>query len=221
VRLREQASSVELPPAFDAWMLRCIDRDPLKRFASAGAAVKALAQVLEPAPRAALEPSPAPIGEHLRSVHEDDAASESSSLAMAGSKRRRPPLRETTRRPPARARALLGAATHWVVLGAASGGLLLGAVGWLVTRDREGAAAPATAVTSTAVRAPAPPAPDSPPPSAASERQVHPLLDLPTAECCIRTPGPPAARPRGAPRGSTVRRPARGLEARGATSRGA
>ena len=172
VRLREQQSSVELPLAFDAWMLRCIDRDPLKRFASAGAAVKALAQVFEPAPRAALEP--VPTGER---VYADDAAPESSSLALAGMKRRRAPLRQTKRRSPALARALLAASTHWVVVGVAGGGLLLGTLGWLLTRDGEGAAETSTAVTSTVVRAAALAAPDSLPPSASSDRQVRPLLE--------------------------------------------
>jgi len=54
VRLREQSSSIELPSAFDAWLLRCIDRVPERRFASAGAAVEALAQVFSRAPLPAL-----------------------------------------------------------------------------------------------------------------------------------------------------------------------
>jgi serine/threonine-protein kinase len=46
-----------LPAAFDDWMLRCINRDPRARFASAGAAVEALSRI-EPA----AQPERAPTG---------------------------------------------------------------------------------------------------------------------------------------------------------------
>jgi len=171
-RLREQGSSVELPPAFDAWMLRCIDRDPLQRFDSAGAAVRALAQ--------AFEPAPVPISERLQTVYEADAAPESSSPALASTKCRPPALRRRKRRPLALTRALLAARMHWVVVGAAGGGLLLGTVGWLVTRDRAAAAATSAAEPSTAAgeNRVAPPAPPGKPlPSAASEPQIRPLFE--------------------------------------------
>ena len=144
-RLREQNSSVELPAAFDAWMLRCIARDPSQRFASAGAAVRALAQVFEPAQRASAKPSP--MGERPRPVREADGAPESA--VLAGTKRRPPAPHRTKRRPPALVRALHVAPTHWVVVGASGVGLLLGTMGWLATRDRVGPAG------SSAVEAPA------------------------------------------------------------------
>ncbi len=195
VRLREQNPSIELPPAFDAWMLRCIDRDPLQRFASAGEAVRALAQVFEPTPRATSKPSPGPSGERPQTVYEPAAALESPNAALASSKRRPPALRRTKPRP----RALLAAPTRWVVVGAAAGGLSLGAVGWFVTRDREAdpatsaaatsTAGTSTAVTSTAVPGAAPPAPPgSPRSSAASEPQVRALFESAAA---LRPAPPP------------------------------
>jgi hypothetical protein len=189
VRLREQNPSIELPPAFDAWMLRCIDRDPLQRFASAGEAVRALAQVFDPTPRATSKPSPRPSGERLQTVYQPDAALESPNAALARPKRRPPALRHTKPRP----LALLAAPMRWVVVGAAAGGLSLGAVGWFVTRDREAApatsaAVTSTAVTSTAVPGAAPPAPPgSPRSSAASEPQVRALFESAAA---LRPPPP-------------------------------
>jgi eukaryotic-like serine/threonine-protein kinase len=46
-RLREDGCPIVLPSAFDAWLLRCIDRNPTRRFGSAGQAVEALAHALE------------------------------------------------------------------------------------------------------------------------------------------------------------------------------
>ena len=43
VRMREQGVDTVLGEAFDAWLLDCIDREPKRRFASAGAAIEALA----------------------------------------------------------------------------------------------------------------------------------------------------------------------------------
>jgi serine/threonine-protein kinase len=193
MRLRELSSSVELPPEFDAWMLRCIDRDPSQRFASAGAAVRALAQVFGPAPRAS-RPSPVPIGKHRpRSAHDLDAAPESS--ISTHMKHRAPPRRRTKHRPTALARALQ--TTPWVVVGAAGGGLLLAAVGWLVMTDREADAGTSAAEVSVAMSAPRdaratparegdvldenratfPAVRDARLPSAASRPMVRPLLE--------------------------------------------
>jgi eukaryotic-like serine/threonine-protein kinase len=203
MRLREQSSSVELPPEFDAWMLRCIHRDPFQRFASAGDAVRALGQVFEPARRAASKPSPVPTREGVGTVYEADAAPESSIPASVSTEPRPTARRRTERRPPALARALLAAPTHWLVVGAAAGGMLLGVVGWLATRDGEAAGASpaetAAAETSADVtadreaRAPAAPArarefagdqqaalpapPDNPLPAAGPGRQGRPLFE--------------------------------------------
>jgi serine/threonine-protein kinase len=44
-RLMEAVPGAALPPAFDAWFLRCVNRDPKARFASAGEAARELATV--------------------------------------------------------------------------------------------------------------------------------------------------------------------------------
>ena len=54
-RAKEEAPAVELPSAFDGWLLRCIARDPRRRFASAGEAAQALA-ALEPPVNGAASP---------------------------------------------------------------------------------------------------------------------------------------------------------------------
>jgi len=57
LRVREVAPSVALPPGFDAWLLKCIDRAPTRRFASAGAAIEELARAFRRTPRARARPS--------------------------------------------------------------------------------------------------------------------------------------------------------------------
>jgi serine/threonine protein kinase len=46
-RAREQGAAVELPVAFDDWLLRCLARDPARRFVSAGEAARRLRAALE------------------------------------------------------------------------------------------------------------------------------------------------------------------------------
>jgi serine/threonine-protein kinase len=58
VRLKRQQVDIELPPAFDAWLLKCLDRDSSRRFHSAGAAVVELGRVFERAPRERSRPAP-------------------------------------------------------------------------------------------------------------------------------------------------------------------
>lgn len=43
-RARELGSSVELPPSFDAWFARCVERQPSRRYASAALAAEELAR---------------------------------------------------------------------------------------------------------------------------------------------------------------------------------
>jgi len=45
-RLRQDGIPLEIPRAFDPWLLRCLDRDPTRRFASAGQARAALERAL-------------------------------------------------------------------------------------------------------------------------------------------------------------------------------
>ena len=51
-RLRELGKELELPIAFDAWFLRCTATDPKQGFGSAGEAIQALKEAMDP-PRAA------------------------------------------------------------------------------------------------------------------------------------------------------------------------
>lgn len=68
-RLAEQGVQVELPAAFDAWFLRCIERDPEARFPTARAAMSALASAFEPlACRATLAAGSEPISERAPST---------------------------------------------------------------------------------------------------------------------------------------------------------
>jgi eukaryotic-like serine/threonine-protein kinase len=47
LRLRQQDVALELPAGFDGWFLKCLDREPARRFGSAGAAVGALANIVD------------------------------------------------------------------------------------------------------------------------------------------------------------------------------
>jgi serine/threonine-protein kinase len=70
VRLRQQGSDLVLPPAFDAWLLKCIDREPQRRYGSSAEAVAELARALGRAERElrietrfdAARPPPSPPG---------------------------------------------------------------------------------------------------------------------------------------------------------------
>lgn len=53
VRSRQQGLSIDLGPAFDAWLLRCLERDPQRRFPRAGEAIAALDRALASAPHKA------------------------------------------------------------------------------------------------------------------------------------------------------------------------
>jgi eukaryotic-like serine/threonine-protein kinase len=56
-RLRAIGAPSTLPPGFDDWFLRCVDREPEKRFSTAGEASEALARVFD-LPRSSLHSSP-------------------------------------------------------------------------------------------------------------------------------------------------------------------
>ena len=45
-RMRQQKLAARLPPAFDGWFARCVDRDPQRRFATAGKAIEELGRAL-------------------------------------------------------------------------------------------------------------------------------------------------------------------------------
>jgi hypothetical protein len=164
VRLREQNLGIELPAAFDPWLLRCIDRDPSRRFGSAGAAADALAQVFERSSRRGSMPAPERVlgvgrtqtfvsadGIALRAaegvavpaagglaVLPPDASARVSSAgsvpAMATTKHRRS---VSTGAPASKSR-------RWVAAGALGGALVLGLIVWLASADVEPSAAPAS-----------------------------------------------------------------------------
>jgi tRNA A-37 threonylcarbamoyl transferase component Bud32 len=144
-RLREQGVNIELPVAFDAWLLRCIDRDPSKRFASTGAAVEELGRVFDRAPRPGVRASfkPTSIGEKTQTFGGVQAAVEvpadapggvHAAVASAGSV----PAMATTRHRRSLS-AALSSPLHWVAAGAAGAVLLLGAILWIVGSDDPGA----------------------------------------------------------------------------------
>lgn len=62
-RARDLGLNAAWPPAFDAWFLRCVHRDPKARFASAGAAARALLDALleEETNEAESSPPPSPL----------------------------------------------------------------------------------------------------------------------------------------------------------------
>jgi tRNA A-37 threonylcarbamoyl transferase component Bud32 len=191
VRSRQQNVSVQLPPAFDAWLLECIQRDPTRRFASAGAAIDALAQAFGKSPRARPRVDSKPAG----------------GLAFASTAAYEPPL-ATAAKPLGTAASLPGLATErgsapapaqnvapsrgWVPAAAAAGVLLLGGVSWLAFGGGEPApgasgasAAGAPEAASKAASAPAEtnaPAASAPQPSIAPapEARVAPVASSPS-----------------------------------------
>jgi eukaryotic-like serine/threonine-protein kinase len=81
-RARELGVTVQLPPAFDRWFVRCVNRDPAQRFSSAGLAAFELSRLLgvEPAqvseaqrlpalPSAAADASPRPSNAQQLETH--------------------------------------------------------------------------------------------------------------------------------------------------------
>jgi serine/threonine protein kinase len=149
VRLREQNAGIELPAAFDAWLLRCINRDPSKRFASAGAAAEALGRVFERPSRASSKPASDRVlgAERTETFFSAEGSAKPSSVgsvpAMATTKHRRsfsPSALLSSQ--------LLSKPLHWVVAGAAGGAFLLGLIVWLAAGDVAPSAAPAGATSS-------------------------------------------------------------------------
>ena len=69
MRLSELGGVVPWPPAFDAWFLRCVNRNPDERFTSAGAAIAALGTALGVSQPVVLPPSvAAPVSAFERTV---------------------------------------------------------------------------------------------------------------------------------------------------------
>jgi serine/threonine protein kinase len=129
VRMRQQNVSVQLPPGFDAWLLECIQRDPTRRFASAGAAVAALGRAfgksMRPGPRLDSKPAPPPVF-GATEAFEPPAPTPSEQTATAASLPGIASERASSHAPSAVLR-------HKPWIGAAAGvaALLLAGVGWL------------------------------------------------------------------------------------------
>jgi serine/threonine-protein kinase len=140
VRSRQQHVNVELPPAFDAWLLECIDRDPARRFASAGLAIDALAQAFgkNPRSRPRLDSKPArSLGMAVTEAFQAPTPALSKPLGTAASLPGITSERGSSHAPPLAVRA-----RPWRAAVAAGAVLLLGGTGWLVLGQREPTTAP-------------------------------------------------------------------------------
>jgi serine/threonine-protein kinase len=197
LRMRELNCDVSLPPAFDAWLLKCIDRTPSQRFASAGVAVEELAGAFRRTPRAgaaaktsprafaateafspahtgaavAAAPRPASKGKSATAASIPGMASEHRSLAGG--------LPATPRKP-------------WIGIAAISGAVVLGALIWVsIGRQSSSDAANAAAAAPAPAAALAPPAP---PPAAPAPPTAAPAAAAP-AVAAAAAPAEPIPAP--------------------------
>jgi serine/threonine protein kinase len=127
LRSKQQATGVELPAAFDAWLLRCLDRDPSRRFRSAGLAVEEFARAFNRTPRTRSRPAPKlPATRGLSATQTFDALparghqpTTAASLPAVASERG------------SVARSVRGKPRSWIA-GAAVGFLLVAVLGWFL-----------------------------------------------------------------------------------------
>jgi hypothetical protein len=140
VRSRQQHVNVELPPAFDAWLLACIDRDPARRFASAGLAIDALAQAFGRNPRSRPRVDSKPAKSLGLAVTEAFQAPTPALPQPLGTAASLPGI--TSERGSSLAPPLAAGPRPWRAAVAAGAVLLLGGTGWLVLGQREPTAAP-------------------------------------------------------------------------------
>jgi serine/threonine protein kinase len=202
VRMQQQGLTSSFGEAFDAWLLECIDRDPARRFASAGSAVEALARALAqpvsippraawPRPAAALTRTEALPGASPAPVQVATAPSLS---AMASERSPSPP--HAALLPRNRIAAAAGAGALLLVLG----------VYWLSSGDSGGSGTSAASDPPAAVRQaleppPAPPSAPSPPaPAQPAESPQQPPARTPVIAPIVAQA--PASRDAGAPRDS-------------------
>ena len=94
-RARELGAAVELSQAFDAWFLRCVNRDPAARFASAGEAALSLARALDVSVRPVAAPPLTEPPHRTDATHPKSASSSTRDLSgvAASSRGRRGPAR--------------------------------------------------------------------------------------------------------------------------------
>jgi len=177
VRLREQGNPIELPLAFDGWLLRCINREPSRRFPTVTDAVDALARVLDVVPEGY---SPRSV-RLLTSAEKTQSTASAPALgrimstgsvpAMAATARRLAPLQGV---PPI-------SPWNWVAAGALGGALVLGVIAWLAADG--GVASSATAPSRSAApgvsagsgRASASPSGGAPPAETAAIPSIRPF----------------------------------------------
>jgi eukaryotic-like serine/threonine-protein kinase len=191
MRVRELNCNVALPPAFDAWLLRCIDRAPTRRFASAGLAVEELARAFRRTPRAG-----------ARSAAQAFAATEAISPAAADAaltapKPARKPKSATAASLPGMAsehRSLAAGVptaprTPWIGAAAGSAAVVLGTLLWLVVGRQGSSEAPSAAAAAPAAALPAPAAVALPAPAPAA---IAVAAAAPTAPAPVAAAAPPA-----------------------------
>jgi len=155
VRLRERGNGIELPLALDAWLLRCINRDPSQRFPTVTAAVEALARVLDVVPQ---DISPPSVRLLTSAEKTQTVAPAAAKVPSAGSL---PALAATQHRPAPPLRVPSLSPWHWGAAGALAGSLVLGVIVWLVVHAAPVATAPSRPV-GARVRAGSASAPGSP-----------------------------------------------------------
>jgi serine/threonine-protein kinase len=63
-RIHEQGLAGVVPPAFDEWLLRCLDTEPTRRFGTAGETIAALELALRDGFRVSSTNAPAPVSPH-------------------------------------------------------------------------------------------------------------------------------------------------------------
>jgi eukaryotic-like serine/threonine-protein kinase len=213
-RAKEEAPDVELPAEFDGWLLRCINRDPRRRFASAGEAAQALAALEPPLSGAEL-----PDGERndtgiVHDVSPTETLNEGPrvSIPTAGSVPSLttgvPATVAVTSAPVKRARSPIGIALVGLLV-FATAGLWIGLEMREKTASQPAVAAPiwtapAPSIAPAVIAPSSPeavvaPAPESPPPSAAAS-SAPPLIqrrsDARRAPPSRESPGPsPSSRP--------------------------
>jgi eukaryotic-like serine/threonine-protein kinase len=123
VRMVELGLNVQLPAAFDTWFARCLQRRPELRFASAGEAIRALAEVLGVKPQGpTVVRTSAPPPVDVRHSLLETAPTEHSNRTMGE-------LSVANTQPPA------GQSSVWRYLGFVALGLLvIGALSWVLSR---------------------------------------------------------------------------------------
>ncbi|HTV21989.1 MAG TPA: protein kinase, partial [Polyangiaceae bacterium] len=202
VRLRQHNTSLQLAPAFDAWLLECIQREPARRFPSAGAAIDALAVAFGKSPRQRPRDSKPVGGLAFASTEafQAPAAASGSSASNATA----PQPNSTLPKPLGTAASLPGMATErgsahaparsleraprWLPAAAAGGVVLLGAIVWLSLGGDDPKAAPdgaphaASGGPAAPAEAPSTPRPSvtpAPAPRAEPEAHVAPVTSSP------------------------------------------